>query len=143
MKAKNVTLKAMIDYYLDEKWTTLGQFPFTILFLDETRRMYGIKPQDIDLLEGDIKAGMGGGLYTLLVDTINMVMTGKRELRLPFLKGYLDSYSDMSNLKVTERFDRKEVAKLTNKEFLSKWLSTEKGMWDCVEVHRMLFRINS
>ena len=143
LERMNPSLREVIDYYNTPRLTSLGQYPFTTLFLECEWRKYGLNSSIAKALESDVRRYNGVFSHAMIIDTINMVMTGERDIPLSLLVSYMDNgLTDASTL-VTERFCRKEVSKLTQAEFLTKWLHTKKGMYDCIDLHRLVFNIES
>lgn len=136
------SVREVIDFYNQPRCTTLGAFPFQTLFLECEWRRYGLTLSTARRLEADVKANLGAFGYAMLIDTMNFVMTGERDVPISLLLSYMDDDVSSFGPIVQERFDRKELSKLSHEEFLSKWISTEKGMCDCIEMLRLVFNID-
>lgn len=141
LSCKNPSVRDMIDYYFAEHYTTLGSRPFETLFLKCHWIKYGIDAATRKTIESDIKNSLGTFGYALLIDTVNMVMTGKRDIPITTLLTYMDNNATDATLLVEERFCREELSKLSSREFLSRWISTESGLADCISMHRIVFHI--
>lgn len=136
------TIRECIDFYFHPRFTTMGQFPFQTLFLKCEWDRYGLTKQMAEDMEDDLRRESGLFAHSMLIDTINMVMTGSRDIPIPILVSYMDNGISNANTIVSERFCRDELRTLTTEQFLTKWTSTENGMRDFVEMHRLTFNIN-
>lgn len=141
MARMNPSLREVVDFYYHPRITTLGARPFETLFLKSVYSGYGLDERSVRSVEGDIKENVGPIGYAMLLDTMNFIMTGKRDIPISMMVSYMDSGIDASGIVVTERFCRKELGALSPQEFLSRWISTEKGMSDCIEMHRLVYQI--
>lgn len=141
MKRKAPSLRELIDFYTHPRITTLGSHPFQTLFLSSEWRKYGLDEYSRRQIEQDVKESLGSFGYAMLIDTMNMIMTGSRDVPINSLVTYMEQDLSDVNLLVEERFCRKELSELTQEEFLHKWISTKKGMYDCIEMHRLVFNI--
>ncbi len=140
--AKNaVTIMDMVDFYNYERCTSYGPKPFELIFLNVHHRKYNLSKSDLVELENSIKCYNGALSWAMLIDTMNMIMTGTRDIPLPMLISYMDSGIIDIKVVVEERFDREELAALSSAQFLHRWISTERGMRDCIEMHRLVYNI--
>lgn len=137
----NPSLKDVIDFCMYDHVTSMGSNIFTTIFLREGCSKYGItKDQQGSLLE-EIKDEVGDLGYALLIDTVNFVMTGHRDIPISTIVSYMDDDVSTEGFVVREKFDRDELYMLDEAEFLSRWLATEDGISDCVEIQRLIFNI--
>lgn len=137
----NPSLRELIDFYNFPRITTLGRYPFQSLFLKCEWDKFGITPESLKTVKADVKESLGPLGWAMLIDTMNFIMTGERDIPIDILVSYMDSNVPCKGLLVEERFDSKELAQLSTTQFLTKWVSSEKGMNDCIEMHRLAFNI--
>lgn len=141
LRRDNPSIRDVIDFYTEDRITTMGNRPLETLFLKVHWDKYGLTEAMRINIESDIRENIGALGYAMLIDTMNFVMTGERDLPIPLLVGYMNADTPANNLIVKERFDRNELSRLSSEEFLTRWISTKTGMYDCITMQRLLYRL--
>lgn len=141
----SINLLDATDIYYNGECTWFGNKPFEVFILNKTyREVAGLNINRLEFLD------MFKFLpfhRELIIDTVNFILTGKRDINLKILRDIsIQYYNDVRtkdkvmfpNLNVEQRFSWSEVENLTSGELFTKWVSQKDGVADVALAHRTI-----